>query len=57
MTGPRPSFFDSEYFVLEVDNWHLKEGAPAEIVKEFEAFMASTNPDKKEGEYLWLPKT
>lgn len=35
----RPNFLDSEYFVMEVDNWHLKEGAPEEVVKEFEEWM------------------
>lgn len=35
----RPSFVDSPYFVGEVDNWHLKEGAPEAVVKEFEEYM------------------
>lgn len=35
----KPAFFDSEWFVPEVDNWHLKPGAPEEIVKEFEEYM------------------
>ena len=34
-----PKFFDSEWFVMEFGNWHLKEGAPEEIVKEFEEYM------------------
>lgn len=34
-----PKFIDSEYFVPEVGNWHLKEGAPEDIVKEFEEFI------------------
>ena len=34
---PMPDFFTSEWFVPEVDNWHLKEGA--EVVEEFEAYM------------------
>ncbi len=33
---PMPKFFTSEFFVAEVDNWHLKPGAPPEVVKEFE---------------------
>ena len=37
----RPEFLDSPYFVPEVDNWHLKPGAPEEVVKEFEEYMAS----------------
>ena len=34
-----PNFYKSEYFVPETDNWHLKEGAPAEVVKEFNEWM------------------
>lgn len=41
MIGSRPSFMDSPYFVMEEDNWHLKEGAPAETVKEFNDYMNS----------------
>jgi len=35
----KPAFFDSPYFVAEVDNWHLKEGAPKDVVREFEQYM------------------
>ena len=35
-----PEFAQSEWFVAEPDNWHLKPGAPPEIVKEFEEWMA-----------------
>lgn len=41
-----PDFFKSEYFVPEVDNWHLKDGAPPEVVQEFEEYMKR----KKEAE-------
>lgn len=40
---PMPNFFTSPYFVMEPDNWHLKEGAPEEVKKEFAEFMG--NPD------------
>lgn len=43
MSMVRPSFFDSPYFVAEPDNWHLKEGAPEEIVKEFEEYMRASD--------------
>ena len=33
-------FMKSPWFVPEVDNWHLKDGAPADIVKEFEEYKA-----------------
>ena len=36
---PMPNFFTSEWFVPETDNWHLKEGAPQEIVDEFNQWM------------------
>lgn len=39
MSQTMPKFFDSEWFVPETDNWHLKEGAPAEIVEEFNKYM------------------
>lgn len=39
MSKPRPGFLDSPYFVGEVDNWHLQEGAPDEVKKEFEEYM------------------
>ena len=34
-----PKFYDSPYFVDEPGNWHLKPGAPPEIVEEFNKFM------------------
>lgn len=39
MIGEAPKFIDSPYFVDEPGNWHLKPGAPEEVVKEFEAYM------------------
>ncbi|XJZ25959.1 hypothetical protein ACF5W4_11155 [Bacillota bacterium Lsc_1132] len=39
MAGSRPKFLDSEYFVDEPGNWHLKPGAPDDVVKEFQEFM------------------
>lgn len=47
MIGSRPKFMDSPYFVDELFNWHLKEGAPADVVKEFNDYM---NQDKLEEE-------
>lgn len=43
----RPKFFDSPYFVMEVDNWHLKENAPKEIVDEFNEYMKETEKEKE----------
>lgn len=49
MIGSKPNFMDSPYFVMEEDNWHLKDGAPADIVKEFNEFMGydENKPVKK----------
>ena len=44
MIGERPKFFDSPYFVGELGNWHLKPGAPKEVVDEFNAFMRDSDP-------------
>lgn len=40
-----PKFFESEFFVMEVFNWHLKDGAPEDVKKEFEDYM--NNKDYK----------
>lgn len=50
MIGERPDFMDSPYFVMEIGNWHLKPGAPEEVVKEFEQFMKALNYNKNENE-------
>lgn len=39
----RPDFIDSPYFIMEFDNWHLLPDAPAEVVKEFDEWMAAYN--------------
>lgn len=36
---PMPDFVRSKYFVPECDNWHLKEGAPQDVIEEFEEYM------------------
>ena len=43
MIGSRPKFMDSPYFVMEEDNWHLKPGAPADVIREFNEFMEDLN--------------
>jgi hypothetical protein len=43
MIFERPKFIDSPYFVDEVFNWHLKDGAPKEVQDEFNAFMKQVN--------------
>ena len=39
MIGSKPKFMDSPFFVMDEDNWHLKPGAPADVVKEFNDYM------------------
>lgn len=46
MIGKAPKFIDSPYFVPEPGNWHLKPGAPEEVVKEFEEYMQDDKPVK-----------
>ena len=50
MSSVKMNFVNSEYFVPEQDNWHLKEGAPEEIKKEFENIYAliQSNDDRIE---------
>lgn len=43
MIGERPDFIDSPYFVMEIGNWYLKDGAPKEVVEEFNRFMKMMN--------------
>lgn len=49
MSISKPKFVDSPYFVPEEDNWHLKEGAPEEVVKEFEEYMRYEEELEKRG--------
>ena len=44
-------FFSSPYFVPEPNNWHLKDGAPQEIVDEFNEFVKADKESKEEGLY------
>lgn len=49
MSTTKMNFVDSPYFVPEVDNWHLEEGAPEEVVKEFEEYMKYSDELKEKG--------
>ncbi|WP_075981676.1 hypothetical protein [Bacillus massilinigeriensis] len=48
MPRKRPDFMNSPYFVDEPGNWHLKEGAPIQLQREFREYMYSVehNHDK-----------
>lgn len=48
----KPEFVDSPYFVPETDNWHLKPGAPKEVVEEFEKFMKTQKEMNSKGVFL-----
>lgn len=56
MTQDMPSFWNSPYFVPEPDNWHLKEGAPEEIKKEFEEYMREDTETAKKQRIEYLKK-
>lgn len=47
MTTPEPSFMKSKYFVMEFNNWHMKEGAPQKEVDELNAYLALLESKKK----------
>ena len=44
-----PNFIKSPYFVPEFGNWHLKDGAPKEVVDEFNEYMKREEENKKAG--------
>lgn len=52
MSTVKLSFIDSPYFVPEIDNWHLKEGAPEEVKKEFEEYMKYSDELEEKGVYI-----
>lgn len=52
MSTARLNFVDSSYFVPEEDNWHLKEGAPEEVVEEFEEYMEYSKEMEEKGVYI-----
>lgn len=49
MSTAMPNFVKSPYFVMEDGNWHLKEGAPEDVKKEFEEYMEYTKKLEEEG--------
>lgn len=52
MSSVKMNFVNSGYFVPEQDNWHLKEGAPEEIKKEFEEYMQYSKECEKKGVFI-----
>ena len=46
-----PDFVKSPYFVPEFDNWHLKDGAPEEVVEEFNEYLERKKREKENGVY------
>ena len=46
MVGAMPKFYNTEWFVGEEDNWHLKEGAPADLVEEMREFRKENYSDE-----------
>ena len=39
MSIQTPKFAESPFFVAKDGNWHLKEGAPEEVIKEFNEYL------------------
>lgn len=39
MSIMKPSFIDSPFFFVDDEGWHLRDGAPDEVRKEFEEYM------------------
>lgn len=50
--GDELKFTKSPYFVPEPDNWHLKEGAPEDIKKEFEEYMNYSKELEEKGVFV-----
>lgn len=52
MSTTKLKFTESPYFVPEEDNWHLKEGAPEDVVKEFEEYMKYSKDLEDKGVFI-----
>ncbi|MBR5172451.1 MAG: hypothetical protein IKW14_03500 [Phascolarctobacterium sp.] len=52
MIGTAPKFMTSPWFVLEAGNWHLKDGAPADVVQEFNEFMQGYDEQEAQNEEI-----
>lgn len=53
----RPDFVDSPFFVDDPGNWHLKPGAPADVVKEFNEFLEVMALAEALGEPITIKET
>lgn len=49
MSVKEPKFIKSPYFEYTENGWGLKEGAPEDVKKEFEEYMAYDEELKKRG--------
>lgn len=52
MSTIKMNFVNSPYFVSEDENWHLKDGAPEEVKKEFEEYMEYTRECEEKGVFI-----
>ena len=48
----KPEFIDSPFFYTDDEGFHLKDGAPPEVVKEFNEFMEEYEEAEKRGVLL-----
>ena len=47
-----PNFITSPYFVPELNNWHLKSGAPEEVKREFDEWCKHQDETNENGVFL-----
>lgn len=52
MSTVKTDFADSPYFVAEDENWHLEEGAPEEVQKEFDEYMEYSKELEEKGIFI-----
>ena len=52
MIGTAPKFITSPLFIMEAGNWRLKDGAPADVVQEFNEFMQSYDEQEAKNEEI-----
>lgn len=52
MSVKAPKFVSSPYFEVTDNGWHLRDGAPKEVVDEFNEYMAKYYEEQEKGGVL-----
>ena len=52
MSIQKPNFVDDPHFYVDENGFHLKDGAPESVKKEFEEYMEYKEELKKKGIYV-----